>query len=226
MSWKELFYKSIKVKARDEDILFIGCIHRGHDPNWETPIWKLRGYNSAKECDDGIVERWNSKANDNTIGFLLGDNVFGNDGLDTIKDLFKKLKFKQAFVMGGNHTSGFKQLLEECEENIYRFDDKEVILTPNYLEAFINGQSVVMSHYPILSFNGQAKASICLYCHVHGNLGKSEVGKAYINSGVRAYEVSVEVNPFPPNFADIKRIMKDKAAVSFDHHDSNTQNPF
>ncbi len=226
MSWKELFYKPIKVKAKDEDILFWGCIHGKHAPSWETPIWKTRGYTSSDDCYEGLIKNWNSKATENTIAFLLGDNVFGNEGLATIKDLLRRLKFKEAWIMPGNHSSGYKQLLEECEENIYCFDDKVVYLTPNYLEAFINGRSVVMSHYPILSFNGQSKGSFMLHAHCHNNLGRSVLGKAYQESGIRAYEVSVENNPYPPNFKEIKDILGVKPPVSVDHHDIRTANPF
>lgn len=226
MSWKELFYKPIKVKALDENILFYGCIHHNHDPKWETPIWKTRGYNSAKECDDGIINNWNSKANENTIGFLLGDTVFGDNGLATIKALLARLNFKELWMMPGNHPSGYKQLLEECDDNVYRFDNKTVYLVPNYLEAFINGKSVVMSHFPILSYNGQSKGSYMLHAHTHNNLSRSKLGKAYQESGIRVYEVSVENNPFPPNFREIKNLLEAKPPVSVDHHDNSTQNSF
>ena len=206
--------------------MIIGCPHINHDPNWETPIWKTRGYNSAAEHTEGFIKNWNSKASLNTIGFFLGDICFNDPKGKVFKELFTRLVFKEAFCLPGNHQSGFRQVFEECEENIFRLGEKKITFVPNYLEAFINNQAVVMSHFPLLSWNGQSKNSIHLFCHVHNNLGKSQVGKAYLESGAKAYEVSVECNPFPPTFAEIKEKLKNREPISFDHHDANTQNPF
>jgi len=227
MHWKELFYSPVKIQGDEKNILIIGCVHDGHDPNWPIPIWKDRGYNSAAEFTEGFISNWNSKANDNTIGFFLGDNCFNDPRGDRFKNLFSRLKFKDAYCLAGNHYSGYRQVLEEATDNIYEISPgKRIIFTPNYLEAWINKQAVVLSHYPLLSWNGQARGSYQIHAHTHSNLGRSVLGKAFIESGARVYEASVELNPFPPSFAEIRALMERKPPVSFDHHDSNTQNPF
>jgi len=223
---KEIFYKPLKVKADPDNILVWGCLHYDHDPQWDKPLWHIRGYKSAKDHNEGLVKNWNSKANENTIGFLLGDTIFGMGGAEKLKDLFNKLKFKELYICGGNHTACFWQLLQECSENIYEFYGKKVTFYPNYFETFINGQPVVMSHYPILSFNGQGKGSFMLFAHVHGRLKDSRVGLAYLNSGARVMEVSVDVNPFPLTWVEINRMLKNKKPVSFDGHGETTNNPF
>ncbi len=176
--------------------------------------------------DDALVENWNTKANENTVGFLLGDLVFGNKAEEYLMDRVNKMIFKELYIMPGNHTAGVKQLINKCEANEMTLGPKKLIFVPNYLEAFVNGKPVVMSHYPILSFNGQAKGSYMLFSHVHGHLEKSEVGRAYLNSGCRSLEMSVEKNPSPLTFKEIRTILDARVPVSFDHHDSNTQNPF
>lgn len=226
MNWKSLFYQPIKIKTLDENVLAIGCPHIGHDPKWEIPIWKTRGYDSAEKFTEGFIKNWNSKANENTIGFFLGDICFNDPKGERFKELFDQLVFKDAYLLAGNHYSGYKPVFEECEENIYHIGAKRLIFTPNYLEAWINGQAVVMSHFPILSWNGQAKGSFHLFSHVHGNLERSIMGKMYKESGARALEVSVETCPFPLHYGEIKTILKARTPVSFDHHDSNTNNPF
>jgi calcineurin-like phosphoesterase family protein len=224
---KSLIFQPIKIKAPDDNILFWGCMHYGHDPKWENPIWKTRGFDSAEECGETLIQRWNAKANSETIGFLLGDTVFSDPDGKKFLGLMERLTFKQLYICAGNHYSGFKQALEGCHGNSLEIGIGNFItFCPNYFEAFINGQAVVMSHYPILSWNGQARSSFSLYSHVHGNLGKSAIGKAFEESGARALEVSVEKFPSPPNFTEIKDILKKRPPVSFDHHDSNTQNPF
>ena len=57
---KGLFYQPVKVDAKNHQILFWGCLHYGHDPKWDIPIWKRRGFNSSAEHDEAIINNWNS----------------------------------------------------------------------------------------------------------------------------------------------------------------------
>jgi calcineurin-like phosphoesterase family protein len=223
---KDLFYKPLKINEKEEDVLVWGCIHYGHDPRWDTPLWKMRGYSSSLAHDQGIKAGWRKKATSRTIGFLLGDTIFGQNAEARLLNLFQELEFKTLYIMPGNHQAGWKQLFEQAEGGVLQINsEKTVIFTPNYLEAFIGGQSVVMSHYPILSWNGQGKQSFMLYSHVHSSLNKSELGRMYLAKG-KNLEVSVENCPAPLNFREIKEIMRKKEAFSPDHHDNTTQNPF
>ena len=223
---KSLFYKPIKIKHPDEDILFWGCIHKNHKcERWDNPLWKQRGYNSVEEHDRKNIENWNSKASSYTIGVLLGDNLFGSGGKSAFDDLINSLTFKWLYAMPGNHYSGWWQAFESAEQNILQYGEKTVIFLPNYAEFIVNGQSVVCSHYPHISWNGQGGGSYMLYSHVHGNLDKSELGRLYVKTG-RNMEVSVEKYPSPVNFKEIRGFMSNREVTSPDHHDKSTQNPF
>ena len=216
---KDVFYKPVKITAKDHDVLFQGCMHYGHDPKWNEPIWKLRGYNSSAEHDEGLIANWNSKANKNTIGFLLGDTIFGHMADERLLKLFNRLNFKVLYILPGNHQAGYKQLLDSLHENVLNVDGHEKLIhfVPNYLEAVVNGQAIVMCHYPILSFNGMSKGAYHLYAHVHGNLGRSELGRLYQNTGL-TYEVSVENCPSPITFGELRAKMRKKVQSTPDHH--------
>lgn len=224
---KDLLHKPLKIKGLDENILVWGCTHFGHlCEKWDIPIWKRRGFDSVEEHDYKLIDRWNEKANENTQGFLLGDVIFGYNAEERLKSILKRLTFKDLFVMSGNHVAGYHQLLNSIENNELFLDGgKRVVFVPNYLEAFINGVPVVMSHYPILSWNGAARGSIHLFSHVHGSLSNSELGRLYLEKS-KCLEVSVEVNPSPLSFADIRRATKNKEGFAPDHHTKDTQNPF
>lgn len=224
---KDLFYKPVKISAKDEDILVWGCTHFNHSCEaWAEPIWKQRGYDSLEKHDLGLITNWNVKASDQTVGFILGDVIFGKDGEKNLLHILNRLTFKELFLLPGNHTSGWKQVFSSCAENVLDLGHKKVIFVPNYLECFVNGKSVVMSHYPILSWNGQAKGSYMLFSHVHGHLEESVLGKAYLETKCRALEMSVEKWASPPTFGDIRRVLESRTPVTFDHHTANTQNPF
>ena len=218
---KDVFYKPVKITAKDHDVLFQGCLHYGHEcKNWDTPLWKLRGYNSSFEHDEGLIKNWNSKANASTIGFLLGDTIFGHNADERLLSLFRRLDFKELYVLPGNHQAGYKQLLETVQDNILlpgASEYKKVHFVPNYLETVVNGQAIVMCHYPILSFNGMAKGAYHIYAHVHGNLGRSELGRLYQNTGL-TYEVSVENCPSPITFGELRAEMRKKVQSTPDHH--------
>lgn len=225
---KDKFFQPIRVSGKDNSFLFWCCTHFCHDPKWSEPIWKQRGYRSEKECTDGLIVNWNKKANYETTGFLLGDIMFGMGGAEKFFSLLSRLEFKELYIMSGNHHAGFKQAIEMSDHNgdYYFSEDKVVRFYPNYLEAFVNGQAVVMSHYPILSWNGQGKGSWMLSGHVHGNLDKSKVGEQYVNSGALCLEVSVEKQPSPISFSEIRGLMRNRSATTFDHHGPEVKNPF
>ena len=220
---KEYFYKPVKEDTKEQNVLFWGCLHYGHDPDWNIPLWKNRGYNSCAEHDLGIVNNWNSKANQNTIGFLLGDNIFGHNAEERLKKFFQEIMFKKIYIMPGNHQAGWKQIFESVEENVYTEHGREVIFVPNYLEAVIGGQEIVMSHYPLASWNRQSKGSFMIHSHTHANLYKSEVGKILYKAKI--IDVGVENCPFPMSLAEIKRKFRDMDNTSFDHHTSDTLMP-
>ena len=223
---KSFFYKPVVETAKNHQILFWGCLHYRHNPKWENPIWKIRGFDSSEQHDLAIVQNWNNKANNETIGFLLGDVVFGRNATNDLLFLAENLQYSKIYIMPGNHQAGWKQLFESVEQNVYKASHGgELIFVPNYLEAYVNGQPIVMSHYPILSWNGQGKGSWMLFSHVHGSLSRSEVGHLYLLKGYNR-EVSVEKAPSPLSYGEIHAEMRQKKWFSPDHHDSKGDTPF
>lgn len=223
---KSLFYRPVKVDGKNHEILFWGCLHYGHDPKWEIPIWKRRGYDSSAEHDEAIINNWNSKATDKTTGFLLGDIVFGYGGEEKFKKLMSRLNFKRVFVMSGNHYAGWHQTFESVKDNTLYVDgnySKEVIFVPNYLEAYVNGQPIVLCHYGIASWNGQGKGSFMLHSHSHGSLYNTPLGDILYKGKIM--DVGVENCPYPISFGEVKSKFN-KEIVSFDHHNQDTVNPF
>lgn len=221
----DFLYKPLKIETTN--VLFWGCLHLNHlCEHWETPLWKQRGYGSAQEHFDALIKNWNSKADNETVGFLLGDSVFGKGADKNLETFFNAIKFKRIYLMMGNHYAGISQILDRLDTNIWQVSEgKEVIFIPNYFEIFVDGQPITMSHYPILSWNGAARGSWMLYAHVHGNLDKSEVGRMYQSRGKSA-EISVDTNTYPARFTELRWRFAYIEAYAPDHHTKDTQNPF
>jgi calcineurin-like phosphoesterase family protein len=234
MSFKYLF-KPIKIKASEDNTFFWCCPHYGHDPKWEVPLWKMRGHDSSAQHDASIFDALKNLPADCTL-FLLGDNAFGQGAEARLERLLTEANFATCFMMPGNHTAGWSQLFEKKADESSTWhitDTKKVVFVPNYLEVFLNHYSIVLSHYPILSWNGvgsNAKGSgnyknFHFFGHVHNSLEKSEIGRMYLENGI-CEEVSVERYAKPASFRELKDKLNQKVYKSVDHHGAETQNPF
>jgi calcineurin-like phosphoesterase family protein len=222
------FWEPIKIEHTN--VYFWSDMHLGHKcEHWETPLWKNRGFNSVEEHDEILIKRWNDNLGEESEIFHLGDIMFGTKGEERLTDVLNRLTFKTLYLFSGNHSAGYKQLLSKSsEENGTRylnFDNKIVYFVPNYLEIMICGQPIVLSHFPLVSWNGQAKGSWMIHGHCHGNLWNSDIGKTlYIHCKIR--DVGVEEVSEPISFPQLRMRFKEKENRTFDHHTKNTLNPF
>lgn len=217
------------IKFNHTNIWFWSDLHIGHKcESWENPLWKNRGFESVEEHDQTLVNRWNKNIKEDSTVFHLGDIMFGYNGEQRLLELLHNLKFNKLFLFGGNHHAGFKQLLERSDElngvSYLTLGHKQVYFVPNYLEVMICGQPIVLSHYPIASWNGQAKGSWMIHGHCHSNLYKSEIGKILYKCKI--VDVGVENCPEPISFSGVRSTFKAKENLTFDHHTSETNNPF
>ena len=117
-----------------------------------------RPFKTLEEMHERILTRWNKKVTNGDTVYILGDiGMRGRN--DLLIALVAQLKGRKVLIRG-NHDDisdyRFKQLFSEI------YDYKELA------ESF-SGKSykLVLSHYPILMWNGQHKGSILLYGHTH-----------------------------------------------------------
>jgi calcineurin-like phosphoesterase family protein len=204
-------------------------MHLGHKcEHWETPLWKNRGFDCVEDHDETLINRWNNKLNQESEIFHLGDIIFGINGEERLTNALNRLTFKTLYLFSGNHAGGYKQLLSKSsEENGIRyldFNNKRVYFVPNYLEMVVCGQSIVASHYPLASWNGQAKGSWMVHGHCHQNLCRSEIGSILYKCKI--IDVGVENSPIPISFSEVRSKFKNIENKTFDHHTKNTLNPF
>lgn len=113
------------------------------------------------EHDQIVKENWNRVVTNSDNVYILGDigKIGNNKDTERLIEIVSTLKGRKTLVIG-NHDNlrdiRLKQLfVEVC-------DYKEIV--DNY-----NGMNnkLVLSHYPILMWNGQHKGVVHLYGHVH-----------------------------------------------------------
>lgn len=222
-----LFYKPLKLTQADDDVCFWSDTHFGHKClSWSEPLWQVRGFSSVEEHDSSLIKRWNSKSTTTSTFFHLGDFIFGFDTMERFEKLLWVLNFKTLYIMPGNHCSGWKQNFEKHPRTVWHLtENKKVVFVPNYLETIVNDQPLVLSHYPLASFNGQAKGSWMLHGHCHGNLQKSSLGPLLYKTKTK--DICIENSPFPQTFMELKKHFSSYSEnITYDHHNSNIPNPF
>jgi calcineurin-like phosphoesterase family protein len=213
--WKPLSY-------RDQKVLFWSDLHLGHDKSF---LWGKRGFKSVEEHDRHIHAMLNEYSDRDTIMFILGDVMFGHKGEQRLQKFITSFNYRELNILAGNHHAGYKQLLDASHNGTYVTSIGDVRLFPPYLELYVNKKPIVLSHYPILSWNGQSKGSFHLHGHCHGSLEDNPfIGNTYYKGKVM--DVGVEKCPKPISFDEVKKILDKRDKISFDHHDENTQHAF
>lgn len=135
---------------------YIADCHFGHD---RTRILDNRGFSSVDQMDKEMVYIWNNivrKKKDEVV--ILGDlSVLKGE---EVNHLLKQLNGRK-YLVTGNHDMRF---LHDKKFDVSLFE----WIKP-YAELRDNNRTVVLSHYPVICYNGQYKGNktYMLYGHVH-----------------------------------------------------------
>ena len=115
-----------------------------------------RGFVAIDDMNEGLIEKWNLRVGDDDDVFVLGDFSF-RAKKGTIAPIFRRLKGKKHLIIG-NH------------------DNPEVIGLPwnstpvIYRELRLDAADLILSHYPMRSWNRMYHGSVHLFGHTHGHV--------------------------------------------------------
>lgn len=151
----------------------------------ETMIrnFDCRPFATVEEMNRVMIERWNERVKKRDEVVILGDFSFGTAA--QTNELLEQLN-GNLFLILGNHDWVIrdKKLMQD------RF-----VWIHHYQEMKDNGRRVVLSHYPVLCYNGQYAASkkgdfttYMLYGHVHASKDQQIVDQC--QELVRAQEIT------------------------------------
>lgn len=121
-----------------------------------------RGFGSAEEMNAYMVEKWNTKVRNNDEVVILGDLTWGKP--NETNELLQKLHGR-LYLIEGNHDKILKKK---------GYDTSRFVWIKPYAEQKDHKRKIVLSHYPILCYNGQYRLdengnpkTYMLYGHVH-----------------------------------------------------------
>ena len=123
-----------------------------------------RGFQDSEEMNEYMIQQWNRRVRENDEVVILGDLSVGKG--KATNAITERLKGKLCLIQG-NHD----RFLNDKHFDAYRFE----WIKP-YAEMYDNKRKVILSHYPIVCYNGQYRKkkdgsdrTYMLYGHVHNS---------------------------------------------------------
>ena len=130
---------------------------------------ECRPFANAEEMTTKIIDNTNELVAPNDILYILGDFCFGKSTL--IKEVRARINCKRVRLVWGNHDKFLKR-----NRNLHVVFDK----TGDIFDDNLEGQNIVMCHYPMITWNKKRYGAIHLSGHTHGKLpnspGRMDVG--------------------------------------------------
>jgi calcineurin-like phosphoesterase family protein len=197
------------MRHESQNIFFISDLHLGHT---NVLRYDNRPFANVDEMHSTLVERWNSVVGDDDIVYFLGDLFFSR--IDTAVWFLNNVRGRISCVLGNHDREDQIRRLRRFE-NIYPYGVGIDIRDDNSPELRRNQgyRHVVLSHYPILSWNRAHHGSFHLHGHCHGNLLRTNPD--YYRG--RVMDVGCNLIDYTPiSFNQVSEIMRERS--SYHHH--------
>lgn len=124
-----------------------------------------RGFSSVEVMNAYMLQKWNAKVRPNDEVVILGDLSWGKP--DETNTLLKQLNGR-LYLLEGNHDRFLRNTA---------YDSRRFVWIKPYEELKDNKRKVILSHYPIMCYNGQyhlndkgEPKTYMLYGHVHDTM--------------------------------------------------------
>lgn len=157
-----------------------------------------RPFDSVEEMNEGLIRRWNETVPQDGIVFHLGD--FGKPQWRILHNIAHQLNGEIHLILGNHDQDDINAWMLGRFESVSR--QKEII---------VDGQPIILNHYPLLCFGGAYDGTWQLFGHVHtGPEGlRGMDAHRLVHLHPHQYDVGVDNNDLRPvSFYQIKSIME------------------
>lgn len=171
-----------------------------------------RGFGSAEEMNAYMLARWNAKVRDNDEVVILGDLTWGKP--QETNGLLNQLHGR-LYLIEGNHDKILKKK---------GYDTSRFVWIKPYEEQKENKRKIILSHYPMMCYNGQYRLdengnpkTYMLYGHVHDTQDQRLIERfqAIIKSSFRETEHGVK-RAIPSNMINCFCMYSDYTPLTLD----------
>jgi len=198
------------MKYEKQNIFFIGDLHVFHK---NIIKYDDRPFSSMDDMIAQLIARWNSVVGENDIVYNLGDLSMGGRS-ESIKWFLFSLNGKIYHIMG-NHDEKINKIKRyDRFEDIYEYGTEIWIKDEDNEEAKMSAgyQQIILSHYPILSWDRARYGSWHLHAHSHQSLTKDPNFIWYYKQRVMDVGCS-GIDYTPISYNEVKGIMLKKEKI-------------
>lgn len=177
-------------------VYFTSDTHFGH-----ANIIKFcnRPYKTLDEMHESLIHNWNARVDSQDHVYHLGDFAL-KMGVPEVENIIRRLH-GHIHLVYGNH----------CQKNKSVMRARGFVERVPYKEIKVDGQKIIMCHFPFLTWNGSHRGSWDLHGHSHGSLPR--------DPNARRIDVGVDVwNYTPVSYEDLKVEMDKVVFKPVDHH--------
>jgi calcineurin-like phosphoesterase family protein len=144
----------IKKERKMGKNFYISDLHFGHH---NIIRYDNRPFKTIEEMNETMIANWNKVVSNQDYVYILGDISWYDD--DKTVQIFRRLNGTKILIKGNHDNIKRNSELAKCFASIQ-----------DYAELYLDKKNkVVMSHYPILFWNGQFRDTVHLYGHVHNS---------------------------------------------------------
>lgn len=196
----------MKLNFETQRVFFSSDFHFGHS---NVIKFDNRPFVDSDEMDETLINNWNSIVKKDDIAFFLGD--FSFKGSQFTKDKADRLNGIIYFVLG-NHDkyNAIKKLNRFADVRDYYqigIRDEDSIST----RGSKGYQKIILSHYPMMSWDKMHHGVWHLHGHTHGNLLKNNLEFRDFYYTHKVMDVGCNCIGYEPiSYVEIKNIFKDR----------------
>lgn len=169
-----------------------------------------RPFDNVVEMNEALIANHNAVVGIDDALYHIGD--FGFAEPEKLVEIVQQLNGKKYLILG-NHDKTIRKNIEKIFQYHFEWigDYLEITQQDHMIER--GKQNIVMSHYPMLSWNKAHHGAWMLHGHCHSTMD-------HLNKDVRRYDVGVDGNEYKPIcYDELKVIMAGRSHVAVDHHE-------
>jgi calcineurin-like phosphoesterase family protein len=215
-------YKILKFKWDDRKNHFWSSdFHNYHNPSWDVPIWKMRGYSSYEESFGDIRDKINNRITTDQYLWMLGDSFLSATD-DEVVSWWKDIKCQNVMMLFGNHESQMyrlykKELLSQFGRDdieVYPLKMGNVTFLGNHQEIVIGKKQIIMNHFPLRIWHNDSRSSWMLSGHSH----LKDLGRRPEFEEQKGLDVGWDYKNDVWSFDEIEDVMSTKSVKILDHN--------
>lgn len=166
-----------------------------------------RPVQSVEEMNELLIQKWNDRIRPSDEVYHLGDFAFCNR--TRAEEIFTRLHGIKFLIRGNHDGKQVDHLAWEWIRDYYVLKVSDVYETNDDKFASYH-QPIVLSHFPMISWDGMVHGSWHLHGHCHGTL--KDTGALRLDAGVDVWNMG------PVSYDEIKAKMALRTVVPVDHH--------